>query len=103
MKLNSQAFETTGTIPRRHTGAGEDVSPALSWTAPPAGTKSLALLMEDPDAPAGTWVHWMMYDLPPQTQGLPEGVPKAAELPNGAKQGLCWGVDSFNKLGYQGP
>jgi len=103
MRLVSQAFETSGAIPRRYSGAGEDLSPPLAWTAPPAGTKSLALIMDDPDAPPGVWVHWVVYDLPPQIQGLAEGLPKTPELPNGAKQGACWGVNSFKRLGYHGP
>lgn len=103
MRLSSKAFETNGTFPRRYTGEGEDLSPPLSWTAPPAGTKSLALVMDDPDAPSGTWVHWVVYDIPPRTQSLPEGLPKTPALPNGGKQGACWGVDSFQKVGYYGP
>ncbi|MBI4224175.1 MAG: YbhB/YbcL family Raf kinase inhibitor-like protein, partial [Deltaproteobacteria bacterium] len=65
--------------------------------------KSFALIMDDPDAPPGTWVHWIIYDLPAKTASLPEGVAKTAEGPNGSKQGLVWGVESFSRVGYYGP
>ena len=101
--LQSSAFDNGGTIPQKFTCDGADVSPALTWTDPPAGTKSFALIMDDPDAPPGTWVHWVIYDIPGDAKGLEEGVEKKETLKNGAQQGLVWGVDSFTKVGYFGP
>lgn len=91
--LTSSAFSDGGAIPKKHTCDGEDVSPALSWSGIPEGTKSLALIMDDPDAPAGTWVHWVLYDLPPDLSGLPEGTQKLG----------IEGMTSFRKPGYGGP
>lgn len=103
IRLTSVAFAPAGVIPRRHTCDGEDVSPPLAWAALPAGTTSLALVMDDPDAPPGVWVHWVLYDLPATAAGLGEGVAKTATLSGGAKQGACWGVDRFDRVGYHGP
>lgn len=103
MKLTSPAFKPNATIPKQHTGEGPDSSPPLEWTGVPAGARSLALIMDDPDAPPGTWVHWLVYDIPPQVQGLPEAVPKTQAIPNGALQGLVWGVDRFERIGHFGP
>lgn len=103
MKLESPAFAHGEPIPERHSCEEEDVSPALRWSDLPAGTKSLALVMDDPDAPAGTWVHWLVYDIPPAAEGLREGVRREPALPDGSKQGLCWGVDDFSRVGYWGP
>ena len=103
MELTSKAFKAKAGIPKRHSCEGEDLSPALSWTGLPAKTQSLALIMDDPDAPPGTWVHWVLYDLPSDLGGLDEGIAKRESLPNGAKQGLCWGVDEFDRVGYYGP
>ncbi len=97
--LTSKAFENGGNIPRKFTCDGPDVSPALSWNEPPAGTKSLALISDDPDAPVGTWVHWVAFDIPPGTRELPEGVAKTADLPGGGKQGRT----DFGRIGYGGP
>jgi Raf kinase inhibitor-like YbhB/YbcL family protein len=97
--LSSNAFQPGATIPRKHTCDGPDVSPALAWTDAPAGTQSLALIMDDPDAPVGTWVHWVLYDLPPSARDLPEGVPKQEELSSGARQGR----NDFRRIGYGGP
>ncbi|MBI3292589.1 MAG: YbhB/YbcL family Raf kinase inhibitor-like protein [Elusimicrobia bacterium] len=102
-ELTSTAFQANATIPKKHTCDGEDLSPPLSWSDPPKGTQNLALIMDDPDAPPGTWVHWVLYDLPADLRSLAERLPKTESLPNGAKQGLCWGVDAFNKVGYYGP
>lgn len=98
-QLTSTAFQAGGTIPRKFTCDGPDVSPPLAWSDPPAGTQSFALIMDDPDAPAGTWVHWVLYDLPAATRELTEGLPKQGELPNGARQGR----NDFGKAGYGGP
>ena len=103
MELTSAAFKAKASIPKRHSCEGEDLSPALSWTGLPPKTQSLALIVDDPDAPPGTWVHWVLYDLPAGLKGLEEGVAKTESLPDGAKQGLCWGVDEFDRVGYYGP
>jgi Raf kinase inhibitor-like YbhB/YbcL family protein len=87
-----------GDIPARFTCSGEDLSPALAWTDPPAGTRSFALITDDPDAPSGTFTHWVVYDLPPSARQLPEGVPRTAD-PEGGRQGR----NDFDKIGYSGP
>lgn len=98
-QLKAAAFAPGALIPRRHTCQGADVSPALSWTDPPAGTKSFALIVTDPDAPAHTWVHWIIYNLPANARQLPEGVSKSATVQHGALQGS----NDFERLGYGGP
>jgi Raf kinase inhibitor-like YbhB/YbcL family protein len=103
MVITSPAFNNNGSIPKVHTGEGKDVSPALNWSGVPAKTKSFALIMDDPDAPPGTWVHWVLYDIPSGLRGLPEAVSKDENVLGGAKQGLCWGVDTFDRVGYNGP
>jgi Raf kinase inhibitor-like YbhB/YbcL family protein len=103
MKLSTTAFEHEGDIPRRHTCDGEDVSPDLAWAQVPDGTQELALIMDDPDAPPGTWVHWVVYGIPADQAGFPEDLPKSEKLESGAIQGRCWGVDSFSRTGYFGP
>ena len=101
--LTSPAFQNESVIPKKFTCDGEDLSPALTWSNAPAGAQSFALIMDDPDAPPGTWVHWLIYNLPATTSSLAEGVAKKPEGPNGSKQGLVWGVDSFSRVGYFGP
>lgn len=101
--ITSASFSEGAMIPKKQTCDGADLSPPLQWSGAPAGTKSFALIMDDPDAPPGTWVHWVIYDIPGETTGLEEGVPKKETLPNGAKQGLAWGVKDFTKTGYSGP
>lgn len=103
MQLTSSAFRDRGWIPRRHTGDGANLSPPLAWSGAPAGVGSFALILDDPEAPSGPWIHWVLYDIPASLQGLAEGVEPAAELANGARQGRCWGVDAFSRSGYQGP
>ncbi|HXX45644.1 MAG TPA: YbhB/YbcL family Raf kinase inhibitor-like protein [Candidatus Acidoferrales bacterium] len=98
-QITTTAFRDSAAIPRKFTCDGPDVSPALAWSDPPSGTKSLAIIVDDPDAPAGTWVHWVLYDLPADTRKLPEGVEKDRELKNGALQGR----NDFGKIGYNGP
>ena len=98
-ELKSAAFSAGGDIPKRFTCDGPDVSPALTWTDPPAGMGSISLIMDDHDAPAGTWVHWVLYDLPASARELAENVPKDRELKNGARQGR----NDFGKIGYGGP
>lgn len=97
--LTSQAFKHGERIPQQYTCDGADISPPLSWRGAPAGTKSFALLMEDPDAPTGVFIHWVLYDLPANTRSLPEGVKKEASLASGAKQG----INDFGQIGYGGP
>ena len=99
MKLESSAFSSAQPVPQKHTCDGSDVSPALSWSDVPQGTKSFALIADDPDAPVGTWVHWVLYDLPPNTTELPEDVAKTQFIAGNAKQGL----NSWPRLGYGGP
>ena len=101
--LLTTAFDEGEVIPSKYTGDGEDVSPALSWTGAPGGIKSFVVTCLDPDAPPGTWIHWVLYDLPGDEAGLEGGVPKTKSLDNGAKQGACWGVDTFDRVGYFGP
>lgn len=99
LKLESPAFSPGGDIPRQYTCDGPDLSPPLRWSDPPAGTQSLALICDDPDAPAGTWVHWVLYRIPPSARELPEGIPKQEELADGSRQGR----NDFRKIGYGGP
>jgi Raf kinase inhibitor-like YbhB/YbcL family protein len=103
LTIRSSSFEQQGEIPKKYTCEGQDVSPPLSWEDVPAGTKSLALIVDDPDAPDPaapkmTWVHWVLYDLPADSKGLPEGV-KSASLPAGTKEGL----NDWKRTGYGGP
>jgi Raf kinase inhibitor-like YbhB/YbcL family protein len=99
MDLKSRAFEEGGIIPKKHTCDGEDISPPLEWTSVGDGTKTLALICDDPDAPGGTWVHWVIFNIPGDTRDLAENIPPKKELPNGAKQG----TNDFRKIGYGGP
>ncbi len=101
LTLTSPAFADRAEIPARHTCEGQDLSPALAWSGAPAGTKSLALVVDDPDAPDPkaprmTWVHWVVYDVPPGAEGLPEG---ARALPAGTREG----VNDWRRAGYGGP
>lgn len=101
--LTSAAFQHNGAIPSLHTCEGRDVSPPLSWTPPPAGTRSLVLIVDDPDAPDPaapkmTWVHWVLYNIPPDIGGLPAGVATPA-LPDGTLQG----TNDWQRTGYGGP
>jgi Raf kinase inhibitor-like YbhB/YbcL family protein len=99
IELTSTAFSSEATIPKQFTADGADRSPPLHWSEPPSGTKSLALICDDPDAPRGTWVHWVLFNLPEQSRELEEGVSPADTLDNGAKQGK----NDFGKIGYGGP
>jgi Raf kinase inhibitor-like YbhB/YbcL family protein len=99
MQLTSTAFAEGAAIPAKHTCDATNVSPPLKWSGAPAGAKSLALIVDDPDAPGGTWVHWVLFDLPPGTTELPEDLPKSQYVAGGAKQGL----NDFRHLGYGGP
>ena len=101
MKINvgSTVFTEGGMIPRQYTCDGEDISPPLSWSGIPKGTKSIAIIADDPDAPGGTWVHWLVYNLPPDLKGLPENVPAQKALADGGIQGMT----DFRRIGYGGP
>lgn len=101
--LTSPAFADRARVPEPHTCDGEDRSPELRWEGAPAATRSFALIMDDPDAPPGTWVHWVLYDIPSALAGLPEGLPKTPRVLDGAKHGACWGVDRYERSGYHGP
>jgi len=99
LQMSSAAFSSGEAIPKKFTCDGPDVSPQLKWNDPPANTQSMALIMDDPDAPGSTWVHWVLYDLPANTRELPEGVAKQEQLSSGARQGR----NDFEKTGYGGP
>jgi hypothetical protein len=98
-RIESAAFKEGSLIPTRFSCQAENVSPPLSWTDPPAGVRSFALIVEDPDAPAGTWTHWVVYNLPAQARAMDENTPKQDDLPNGGHQGK----NSFDSVGYGGP
>lgn len=98
-QIKSSAFSTGGVIPQKFTCDGPDDSPQLTWTDSPPKTQSFALIMDDPDAPVGTWVHWVLYDLPANARELAEAVAKQEQLSNGARQGR----NDFGKTGYGGP
>jgi Raf kinase inhibitor-like YbhB/YbcL family protein len=97
--LSSPAFTEGDPIPEKYSCDGEDISPPLQWTDPPEGTLSFALISDDPDAPVGTWVHWVLYNLPAETRSIPEAFPSDAEFPDGTKSGK----NSWKSLGYGGP
>ena len=98
MRLTS-SFKPQDFIPVKHTGDGDDLSPPLSWSDAPPSTRSFALICDDPDAPVGTWVHWVIWNIPSDAGSLPEGVPRSKSLKSGAVQGK----NDFGKLGYGGP
>ena len=101
LQLKSSGFTEGGTIPNQFASCkeSENDSPELSWQSPPANTQSFALLVTDPDAPIGNFVHWVLYDLPPDMRELPESIRKAEQLPNGSRQG----TNDFGEIGYDGP
>jgi Raf kinase inhibitor-like YbhB/YbcL family protein len=103
LTITSTAFAPEGAIPSLYTCEGKDISPPLAWSGAPAATKSFALIVDDPDAPDPaapkmTWVHWVLYDIPPAASGLPEAVPASA-LPSGTREG----VNDWGRTGYGGP
>ena len=98
-ELKSPDFDQNGEIPLRYTSLGSNMSPPLVWSGVPLGTKSLVLIIDDPDAPSGTWTHWVIYDIPAGTKKLRANIPVRGVLPNGTKQG----INSFHTLGYRGP
>lgn len=99
IKITSTAFAEGGMIPAKYTCDGADVSPPLQWDAVPEGTKSIALINDDPDAPMGTWVHWVIFNIPADVKELGENIPTDKILSNGAKQG----INDFRRIGYGGP
>jgi Raf kinase inhibitor-like YbhB/YbcL family protein len=99
IKIESAAFKHQQPIPAQYTCDGADISPPLSWSNVPAGAKSLSLIVDDQDAPAKTWVHWVVYDLPPAIDSLEENLPKTDTLAGGGKQGKT----DFNRVGWNGP
>ncbi len=97
--LASPAFASGEPIPRKYTCDGDDVSPPLTWTNAPTATQAFALVMEDPDAPGGTWDHWVIFDIPGHASGLSQAIPPEPRLPDGSIQG----VNSWGQVGYGGP
>lgn len=98
-ELTSAAFAPGEEIPAKYTCDGDDISPPLQWADPPAGTQSIALIADDPDAPRGTWVHWVLYNLPADSRSLPEAIPPQAELADGSRHG----ENSWKRSDYGGP
>jgi Raf kinase inhibitor-like YbhB/YbcL family protein len=99
LELRSPAFAPAGEIPARHACDGADVSPPLRWSDPPAGAKGFALIAEDPDAPGGAWVHWVLYEIPPAARELPEAVAAQDAVAGIGRQG----TNDFKRVGYGGP
>ncbi len=97
--IESLAFKNGEFIPSKYTCDGEDISPALKWSNIPDGTKSLALICDDPDAPIGDWVHWVLYNIPPETKELNENIPSDKIL----KDGSIHGLNDWKRYGYGGP
>ncbi|MFC1938918.1 YbhB/YbcL family Raf kinase inhibitor-like protein [Chloroflexota bacterium] len=99
LSVSSSVFREGEVIPAQYTCQGQDVSPPLTWSQPPAGAQSLALIVDDPDTPAGVFTHWVIFSIPADSGGLPEAVPAQTELPSGALQGK----NDFGRTGYAGP
>jgi Raf kinase inhibitor-like YbhB/YbcL family protein len=99
IKVTSPAFAEDEKIPSQYACDGDNISPPLNWEKVPDGTKSIALIVDDPDAPGGTFVHWVLYDLPAHLEGLPEDLPRDKSFPIGGEQG----INSSDELGYLGP
>jgi Raf kinase inhibitor-like YbhB/YbcL family protein len=99
LSVSSAAFREGEVIPGKYTCQGQDISPPLTWSEPPAGTQSLALIVDDPDAPGGVFNHWVIFNILADSRELPEAVPAQAELPSGALQGK----NDFGRVGYAGP
>ena len=99
LTISSPSFTNGGDIAKKFTCDDADRSPQLTWTDPPAGTKTYALLVDDPDAPVGSWNHWAAWNIPASSSGLPEGVSKEAHQSDGSQQG----INDFHKIGYNGP
>jgi len=99
ISLSSTAFAAGASIPSDYSCKGHSVSPPLAWGHPPAGTKSFALILDDPDAPSGTFVHWVIYNIPAASLGLPEAIPTNGQLADGTLQGN----NGSGRAGYTGP
>lgn len=99
MKITSSAFDEGAMIPEKYTCDGINISPPLKWSNAPVGTRTYVIICDDPDAPGGTWVHWVLFNLPANLKELSEGIPAVEKLPNGAWQG----INDFGKTGYSGP
>jgi Raf kinase inhibitor-like YbhB/YbcL family protein len=99
IQISTSAFSPGGSIPKSYTCDGDNRSPDLSWSGLPAGTQSLALIVEDPDAPSGNFIHWVLYNLPPKATGLIAGQPRTPSLVGGGTQG----TNDFRRSGYDGP
>lgn len=99
MILSSQAFSNEELIPEKYTCDGQNISPPLSWSDQPENTRSLALIVEDPDAPSKTWIHWVLYNIPPHITELQEALPVDGTL----EEGMTQGINDFKKSGYGGP
>jgi Raf kinase inhibitor-like YbhB/YbcL family protein len=100
MRLTSSAFADGQTMPKQHTGDGRNISPPLAWTDAPEGTKSFALACNDPDAPHGDFIHWVVYNLGPETGSLKPGMPRTQVFD---EDGAGQGTNSFGRIGYDGP
>jgi Raf kinase inhibitor-like YbhB/YbcL family protein len=103
LRLYSPAFQEGALIPQLYTGDGLDLSPPLKWVDVPAGCGSLTLVMEDPDAPMGPWLHWLLFNIPAETRELPAGVERRPALADGSRHGRSWGVTHYERMGYYGP
>jgi Raf kinase inhibitor-like YbhB/YbcL family protein len=99
IKITSPAFEQGSMIPSKYTADGQNISPPLKWEGVPEGTATIALISDDPDAPIGTWVHWVMWNIPPNKKELSENIPPDQKLPDGSIQGIT----DFRRPGYGGP
>jgi Raf kinase inhibitor-like YbhB/YbcL family protein len=103
LTITSPSFVESAEIPQKYTCQGDDISPALAWSTPPAGTQSLALIVDDPDAPGGTWVHWVVYNLPADSKGLSESASQGKSITTNLPQGAIQAKNSFNRPNYGGP
>ena len=99
IKITSPAFEEGGLIPKKYTCDGSNVSPPLRWNSVPDGTESIAIICEDPDAPSGTWMHWILFNLPAECRELAENIPDDETLHDSTRQG----INDFGSIGYSGP
>jgi phosphatidylethanolamine-binding protein (PEBP) family uncharacterized protein len=99
LELKSPDFTPGGNIPKQFTCEGANISPVLKWNDPPAAAQSFVMIADDPDAPVGTWVHWVIFDLPANLRSLPQNVPKNEQLADGSRQGR----NDFGEIGYGGP
>ena len=99
VRLTTTAFQSGGQIPTAHTCDGSNASPALAWEGAPEATRSFALIVDDPDAPAGDWAHWVLFSLPASSRRLEGGLPHSVDLPSGGRQGR----NDFGRVGYGGP